>query len=90
MFAAAISASVVSSALSPHRARTLQRGRIFKNATRGTTLAARKTLSGSSVTTRLLFSMAGEVLKMLAAVTVGHFYGLCSFTGTRRAKEYDV
>ena len=43
---------------------------IFCEATRGTTFAARNTLSGSSRTTRLFFSMAGDVLKMLAAVTV--------------------
>ena len=43
---------------------------IFCDATSGTTFAARKMFFGSSSTTSLFCSMDGDVLKMLAAVTV--------------------
>ena len=64
-----ISASVVSLALTASST-VLSSFDIFCDATSGTTFAARNTFFGSSRTTSLFCSIDGEVLKMLAAVTV--------------------
>src|SRR5258707_3423084 len=64
-----ISASVVSFALTASST-VLSSLDIFCDATSGTTFAARKVFFGSSRTTRWFSSIDGDVLKMLAAVTV--------------------
>ena len=64
-----IRASVVSFALTASST-VLSSSDFFCELTSGTTLAARKLFFGSSSTTRLFCSIAGEVLKMSAAVTV--------------------